>query len=469
MERKMKSVDLAINKEYLAGQWTYVEAIREIVQNCIDAGQHEIRPQRESSTIDFITHAGPLHVADLALGTTSKAADSTKIGEYGEGLKVGFVALLRDGCSIVIKNYDQVWTPYFEVSSALKCVTLHVRIEKAAAPTDCLDIEVGDIPDLDALAQTSVDMMGVINGVSPTNASATPYGTIMRDPQYADMVYVGGLFVQRCEGLGFGIDFAPDKVHLDRDRKLIDFPVLMKLVAETLVEEGDIDAINRALDTDSMHREIISAMAEGADYDLRRAFCQDYLSHKDKSAVIANISDGKIPELELPHVLAISPVAKKYLSCRRALLESIQKNASTPIAVVVEGNEDMRKLINGVGDGDYFAYRLESDATDWSERGSNEDQVRETLRNFNSSGYKKTLKDINELCERYGISWTDETLLRIKNTALDGLSTWGFDLLLPYIDEKAVTDEDYVMDQETINEIRTGVKPQAAAKKGASE
>jgi len=101
----MEKVVSTLTLQY-RGQWGTWEAIREIVQNSLD--ELECLPTLSVVNDTVIIQdegAGMTKRQFLLLGISEKSGDN-KRGQYGEGLKIGLVILLREGYKVTVKSQD---------------------------------------------------------------------------------------------------------------------------------------------------------------------------------------------------------------------------------------------------------------------------------------------------------------------------------------------------------------------------
>jgi hypothetical protein len=450
MERKdwknmeKKTIDLAISENYLRGLWGIKEAVREIYQNCVDAGPHEIEADEEGGTLTFTTHAGRLVTSDLALGSTSKAEDSTKIGKFGEGLKVGFVALLREGCGIVIHNGGQLWTPHIAMSENLVCRTLHVDIEDDpdTKPSDDVSIEVSGIQDFDEIAGISIEMTEIVDGEEPTETSETKYGTIIHDADFSGKIYVGGIFVTKDddvtaedEDLPLGFDFKPQYVHLDRDRKLINYHELMDLAASAICDEGDGGTVYDCYKYTKMSDSIVQNLGELSD-DGTEEFFRNYFNGKREKET----EDGKTEDPTFENAILVSEETAAYLK---------SKPANRKYIPIVEKDNDIIERFREVSDEEKneFCDQIEEEAEAWTKV---KNSLPELLQRFNESDYKKALYVIN-VCESFKVPQIVVNI--IKLVFLAHCPTYQFEPILRYIKADKVDANDYVISPEDIAKI----------------
>lgn len=97
--------ELSISTGYVP-DWGIVEAFRELYQNAID--NETINPENKASfsfvqedektgTVRITNKTSVLTKESLLLGSTTKANDENTIGKHGEGYKIAFMVLLRNG------------------------------------------------------------------------------------------------------------------------------------------------------------------------------------------------------------------------------------------------------------------------------------------------------------------------------------------------------------------------------------
>lgn len=433
-----KTIDLAINKQYLAGKWTYKEAVREITQNCIDQGSYDIEVDKDAGTIEFNTLNGIIGIDKMALGSTTKADAPELIGQYGEGLKIGLVALLRDGIDVEIHNGDELWTPIIAHSDIFGCDTLQLEMEDDttskhfAGGVRIILSGLGD-DEFSGIASTSIELTKIIFHNEPEDTSETDYGTVIRDDDYKGRIFVGGLYVQIDNNLDYGFDFKPSCVELDRDRSIINYYTLMSLIAKALIDEGDPDTIYRSYRDNNLSDDISANISDASD-SAKKGFFEKYLASKKKSDC-----DGIESDLTLDNTLLVNRDISEYL---KSHLGAMQYN------VRVEEDDNIRDIFNEFTDPDGKKQKIIDDLSEKTEAWSKiKNSGSEMLRYFNDSEYKKMLAVINHLKKNRTAEWIINFL---KTTALPRIGSYSFDGILPYVDEDKVTNDPYVLDFDVI-------------------
>ena len=258
--------ELPISLGYVEG-WGTREAIREILQNSVDANEmgyyKEINYDESTETLTITNRRAKLPISSLVLGGSSKRDMENQIGHEGEGYKLALVVLLRKGYDVTILNSDKEWLPSFEFSEKFnsKILTIHSRsIEDTNKVSfiikgitkdvyndlynyfPCIDDDFGEIVDCET-------------------------GSILLDERFKGKMFVEGLYIQTDDNFEYGYNFNSDVVELDRDRKAINYyelraltaksfataeschPKLFKAISSSVVDVRDIeDVIDEASD-----------------------------------------------------------------------------------------------------------------------------------------------------------------------------------------------------------------------------
>jgi len=235
--RKMfeKIYELPINKEYVR-HWGMNEAIRELIQNAIDSDSpfewtftnDRLRLRSKHSTLTPDT---------LLLGTTTKAEDGSKIGNFGEGYKIAMLVLTREDYKVVIHNGDVTWSPEFRLNKKFGAETLHI-VEQAGSTSNIgVTFEVNGLThsDIEEIKESCLWMQDTIG-----EFKSTQYGDILIEQP--GKLYVGGLFITTTE-MDYGYDIKPEYIKLERDRQTVDNFDLRTLTKDMWFETEEYDKI----------------------------------------------------------------------------------------------------------------------------------------------------------------------------------------------------------------------------------
>jgi len=207
------------------------EAISNYDFNFLKKGTNEIygriRYDNNGETLS-IENKGKLETFNLLLGGTTRMPNSSNgiVGQFGEGLKISAIALLRLNKMFSIINNDQVWrfslkedTNFIRENKPERC--LFWRREEYSNPEnkDKVIIQIRNITlsewkdniDYYLWMVSKVKKLGII--------AAGNNGDIILNPEFKNRVYSRGVYVttnSRNIGYGYNMDLV-----LDRDRNCI--------------------------------------------------------------------------------------------------------------------------------------------------------------------------------------------------------------------------------------------------------
>lgn len=225
--------ELSISTGYVP-DWGIVEAFRELYQNAID--NETINPENKASfsfvqedektgTVRITNRTSVLTKESLLLGSTTKANDENTIGKHGEGYKIAFMVLLRNGKKIKVYNSSakEMW---------------EVRLVKSRKYNGQLVTTVFVQKDAVWKKKTDDNLTIEVSGITPEeyaevvdknlhlheykSVAVGEYGEILLDESKAGRVYVEGLYVCESKGFKYGYNLKASRINLDRDRKLVD-------------------------------------------------------------------------------------------------------------------------------------------------------------------------------------------------------------------------------------------------------
>ena len=225
--------ELSISTGYVP-DWGIVEAFRELYQNAID--NETINPENKASfsfvqedektgTVRITNRTSVLTKESLLLGSTTKANDENTIGKHGEGYKIAFMVLLRNGKKIKVYNSSakEMW---------------EVRLVKSRKYNGQLVTTVFVQKDAVWKKKTDDNLTIEVSGITPEeyaevidknlhlreykSVAVGEYGEILLDENEAGRVYVEGLYVCESKGFKYGYNLKASRINLDRDRKLVD-------------------------------------------------------------------------------------------------------------------------------------------------------------------------------------------------------------------------------------------------------
>jgi hypothetical protein len=220
VEKGMAKIDLTIKTTYLPN-WGAAEGIRELVQNGRDAEVEHNAPLTVdwyNDTLRIENEGTTMPLKALLLGHTTKHGNSEMIGKFGEGLKLGVLALVRAGHPVKIRNGAEVWLPKITRSDTFDENILSFYVTGGREGKNRVRVEVGGI------TKEAWEKMreGFLFLAKPKkNEMISTYsGTLLLGEQHKGRIYVKGIFVQTDSEASFGYDLRD--AELDRDRKMVE-------------------------------------------------------------------------------------------------------------------------------------------------------------------------------------------------------------------------------------------------------
>ena len=219
---KGKEIHLTIKLDYLP-TWGLWEGVREMIQNAKDAEAQfkaamSISHDAASGCLTITNDGATLSASSLLLGHTSKAGAAGVIGQFGEGLKLGLLALVRAGHAVTIRNGAEVWTPIVVRSEDFGEDVLAVRITPSKARANRVSVEIGGV-DAATWAEYRERFL-FITKPAKDDCVKTHAGDLLKGERFKGRVYVKGIYVQTLDDLNYGYSFNDARV--DRDRRMVE-------------------------------------------------------------------------------------------------------------------------------------------------------------------------------------------------------------------------------------------------------
>jgi hypothetical protein len=218
----MARIELTIDTNYRP-TWGTWEGVRELVQNARDS---EIQ-NGAKMTVDYVNgtlrienEGAALTRENLLLGQTSKADDHRTAGHFGEGMKIGILALLRQGLTVRIRTGSEVWTPSIVRSEKFSADVLAFEIIGGREDKRRVRIEVGGGQFPSDTWEEMKEKFLFLGRTTKNDRVQTDRGTLLIAPRFQGKVFVKGIFVSHKPELLYGYDFVD--VATDIDRKMID-------------------------------------------------------------------------------------------------------------------------------------------------------------------------------------------------------------------------------------------------------
>lgn len=218
----MAKFELSINVKYLP-EWGVWEGIRELIQNGKDAETEfaaKLVVDWRNGVLRIENDGATLDRSALLFGTTSKGGRADLIGKFGEGLKLGVLALVRAGRTVKIRTGDEVWTPTIARSERCAADVLVFDIKGGNENKKRVRLEIGGVVESEWLDFRTRFLFLRDGRKSDKSIVATTAGDLLTSPEHNGRLYVKGIFVCYAPGLRYGYNYRD--AELDRDRKMIE-------------------------------------------------------------------------------------------------------------------------------------------------------------------------------------------------------------------------------------------------------
>lgn len=214
-------IKLSITSDYCP-DWASKEGVRELLQNWLDARTPDCSIEHDpSNNVLVLRNVGQtITPADVGLiGKTSKAGDASARGQFGEGLKIGILALVRSGHGVRIDSGNDTYSAALEHADEFDDEVLCFTKSPTGHHKSGVEVRVTAVTETmwRTFRQDFLDLRDPAPRVHPT-----PSGEVLLDPEEKGRVYVKGIFVRHYDDLTHGYNFTGPKVKVDRDRRLVD-------------------------------------------------------------------------------------------------------------------------------------------------------------------------------------------------------------------------------------------------------
>lgn len=256
----MKQIKLSFTEDYV-GHWSWWQGARELMQNAIDTKDFDFDFNHDAGTITIVSRGGAIPTRALLLGATTKRDDSDTIGKFGEGMKLGFLVLLREGAEIAMENGKDLWVPKIVHDEVMDANVLAVNICEGVledSDPNTVKIKIHNVPVtaindiMDNYAPTTEREVVIENSRGKAYNKIWQHDSGQEEDEDGNVIggdcnlFVNGLFVTKVKGnFKFDYDFKPSAFVLDRDRDSANTYEVKYEANKLLSESDDIDLLAR--------------------------------------------------------------------------------------------------------------------------------------------------------------------------------------------------------------------------------
>lgn len=264
-----KVIVLPISPGYI-DHWSLAEGIREWISNCSDAvGRNRelmefIYDERDDGLIDLCIGNkivdGKLEPKHLVLGVSENRDKSEAIGQFGEGMKLAFITLLRNNVPVHVENDDEFWAVELKEDATFGTELPHITITQRES-TGYVRFFIKGITQ-----QTLVDVMSMVWEFLPVGEfefgdETTQVRYMFEDDEAYSGLFVGGIYMGELHPR-LAINTSPTGVPVNRDRKLPDnLEVLRGRVEELVLTQFNFSGLPKlANETEERNRAFLTIM-----------------------------------------------------------------------------------------------------------------------------------------------------------------------------------------------------------------
>ncbi len=215
----MKTINYTMTAGYRKN-WNEIDAVREIVQNCLDNRNDESTYLlSDNGDIEISTKGYKLPTSALAMGQSEKPDGA--IGGFGEGFKLALLVLLRAGCDPVVYNGTKVIKPSFNVDDYIGLELFSINVfDNIGDDADALN-NVGGLIYKFKIAEDLIDeLREKVDVFSDAPMELPEKGSVDILKDKPGKIMTNGLYVCNEDKFRYGYNFAPDMLPLGCDRQL---------------------------------------------------------------------------------------------------------------------------------------------------------------------------------------------------------------------------------------------------------
>lgn len=287
---------LPIATSYIS-HWSLEEGIRELIANARDkvgANREQMVfavVEKEDETYDLtignLTDGEKLETRHLVLGVSEHRNSVAAIGQFGEGLKLALVTILRSNRQeeLVIVNHDEVWTVSLAPNPQMGDTIMPlIRIEPCE-PQNRVTFHIKDLNkyELASVMQTMWESVEKSEGIE--NEEVAIYRS-----ETCRSLFVGGIAMGDLRW-GFVVNTIPYGIEVNRDRKLPNSIEevevrLRKLICEQFEynESGELVLLDASREKLLCDIEVQFSLFEGHEYmhNVLSDYQQSYIDDEEK-------------------------------------------------------------------------------------------------------------------------------------------------------------------------------------------
>lgn len=351
----MAKHQLTLSPNYVQ-DWTYNEAVRELFQNALDnqtvSPENEMFFEYKDNKLTIGNKTSILTLDTLLLGSSSKRNDPKTIGKHGEGYKVAFMVLLREGKSVTVYNYGakEVWRTRLVKSRKYNgALITEIDVDKKffwqSVPSHNLTIEIEGVTKEEYLTivEHNLHLQPYPDNYCVSNPKEE-MGYILTDKKFKGKVFVNGLYICHNDKFSFGYDIMPEFITLDRDRKLIDSIDLAFITSKMWRYTGDEAKIAGLILKDVLDVKYLKDRKDWGQL-LVEAEIDNKIAVALQEKFIEKHGDKAVPVSDNSDLKRVSSASKEYtpILVSKGVTDYLKDKIETPVAVGLTPKEQLKE------------------------------------------------------------------------------------------------------------------------------
>jgi hypothetical protein len=213
----MNEIELSIKSTYLP-EWGLKEGIRELIQNAKDGDTdgYPMKIYRSNVKNIRVENSGiSLEHKALLFGHTTKLDRKDQIGQFGEGLKLGILAIVRSGRAVRVFSGNEIWVPKIKKSKCFgeDVLVFEIRPNIGKVNSIIVEIEIG-IGEWQEMQQQFLFLCENVKELVTES-----YGSVVLNKEFAGKIFVKGIFVSEQPNFRYGYNLY--NIQVDRNRQMV--------------------------------------------------------------------------------------------------------------------------------------------------------------------------------------------------------------------------------------------------------
>lgn len=344
-----KRVEIPVSPEYV--NWGVWECLREILQNAIDSQVrgHALTCDWKGGKLLIGNEGAILGRDKLILGGTDKRGDSSQRGQFGEGMKLAWMRLIRLGYTLTLTVGAERWVPSIVKSEQFGGAEV-LRVDfRTVKDRGGVFYEINGVSEDDWLTAKSRFM--ALSPPADDEVIRTSSGDLLLGESFRGLLFCKGIFVTKMQGnLRYGYDLP--NVTLDRDRRIptswsLQYyigQVYANAVGSGLLKPAMVASLIEGRYDEGEH--VTGAVLDGYANDLAEGLAEDFRQkHGPNSVPAMNLSEAdQLRASGMVPVIVSDSHARVLQKTLGSAEEIIQKKASAQARVLQLNEIDAGQL-----------------------------------------------------------------------------------------------------------------------------